>query len=120
MQRFQNLTVWQRGHALALDIHRLTSTFPKSEQFGLTSQIRRAALSIPTNIAGGSKRKTRQDYARFLNIAEGSAAEVEYLLIFSRDIGFLSQEATEKRLKEVTEIARMLNSLRVKVEGAGR
>lgn len=87
MQRFQDLKVWQRSHTLALEVHRLTSSFPKSEQFGLTSQIRRAALSIPTNIAEGSKRRTRPEYARFLNIAEGSTAEVEYLAIFSRDVG---------------------------------
>jgi len=75
MQKFQDLKVWQRSHALVREIYRLTVSFPRSEQFGLTSQIRRAAASVPTNIAEGSKRRTRQEYARFLNIAEGSAAE---------------------------------------------
>ncbi len=116
MQRFQDLKVWQRSHTLALEVHRLTSSFPKSEQFGLTSQIRRAALSIPTNIAEGSKRRTRPEYARFLNIAEGSTAEVEYLAIFSRDVGYLAKESAAWIIQEATEIARMLNALRTKVE----
>lgn len=84
---------------------------------GLTSQIRRAGLSIPTNIAEGSKRKTRLEYARFLNIAEGSAAEVEYLLIFSRDRKIIPQQVAAARSQEVTDIARMLNALRAKEEG---
>ncbi len=117
MQKFQELKVWQRSHALALDVCRITASFPKVEQFGLTQQLRRAALSVPNNIAEGSKRKTRQEYARFLNIAEGSAGEVEYLLTFSRDMGYLPQEMAAAKLQEVTEIARMLNALRTKVEG---
>lgn len=117
MQRFQDLKVWQRSHALALEISRMTMAFPKVEQFGLTSQLGRAALSIPTNISEGSKKRTRLEYARFLNIAEGSAGEVEYLLIFSRDTGYISPETAAPKLQEITEIARMLNALRMKVEG---
>jgi four helix bundle protein len=116
MQRFQDLKVWQRSHALVLAIYRLTIPFPKTEQFGLTSQLRRAASSVPTNITEGSKRRTRQEFARFLNIAEGSLAEVEYLLILSRDLRFLSQADAANTLAEVIEIAKMLNALRVKVE----
>jgi len=99
-----------------LEIYRLTASFPRSEQFGLTAQIRRAAVSVPTNIAEGSKRRTRQQYARFLNIAEGSLAEVEYLTIFCRDWGLFSHESATWVLQEATEIARMLNALRTKVE----
>ena len=87
MQRFTELKVWQPGHALVLTVYRMTTGFPKAEQYGLTSQLRRAALSVPTNIAEGSKRLGGQEYARFLNIAEASLAETEYLLMVSRDLG---------------------------------
>jgi four helix bundle protein len=77
MQRFTDLKVWQRSHALVLRIYQLTAGFPAEERFGLGVQLRRAALSVPTNIAEGSKRQGSQEYARFLNIAEGSLAETE-------------------------------------------
>jgi len=118
MQRFQDLKVWQRSHALVLDIYRLTKGFPEAERFGIISQLRRAAASVPTNIAEGTKRQGRQDYARFLNMAEGSMAETEYLLTLSRDLGYLAPKASEKPLAETGEIARMLNALRIKVEQA--
>jgi four helix bundle protein len=78
VQRFTELKVWQRSHSLVLEVYRLTSKFLSDEQFGLTSQLRRAIVSVPTNIAEGSKRLTKADYARFLNITEGSLAESEY------------------------------------------
>src|ERR1700733_7466309 len=95
MKRFTDLMVWQRSHALVLQVYRLTKTFPSDERFGLTSQLRRAVLSVPTNIAEGSKRLTNPEYARFLNIAEGSLAETEYLLMVSRDLGYLSPTTTK-------------------------
>ena len=116
MQRFQDLLVWQRSHASALNVYRLTLSFPASERFGLISQLRRAAVSVPTNIAEGSKRRTGQEYARFLNIAEGSLAEVEYLLLLSRDLQYAAAKLGETLMQEATEIARMLNALRVRVE----
>ncbi|HUU13017.1 MAG TPA: four helix bundle protein [Terriglobia bacterium] len=119
MQRFTDLKVWQRSHALALEVYRLTNAFPADERFGLTAQLRRAALSVPTNIAEGSKRQSRQEYARFLNIAEGSLAETEYLLMFSRDLGHVIASATSKVLVEIDEIARMLSNLRLRVEQVG-
>lgn len=115
MQRFQNLKVWQRSHTLVLGIYRLTAHFPPEERYGLTAQLRRAAVSVPTNIAEGSKRRSSQDYARFLNLAEGSIAEVEYLLLLSRDLRFAAEKAVAKLLEEATEIARMLNALRGRV-----
>jgi len=115
MQRFTDLIVWQRSHALVLQVYRLTKSFPSDERFGLTSQLRRAVLSVPTNIAEGSKRQTNPEYARFLNIAEGSLAETEYLLMVSRDLGYLSAATTTPALAEAEEIARMLNGLRNKV-----
>ena len=119
MQRFTELAVWQRSHALVWQIYRLTREFPREERFTLTSQIRRAALSVPTNIAEGSKRIGRQDYARFLNIAEGSLAETEYLLMVSRDLGYLTREIHDSESKDIAEIAKMLHGLRTKVEGKG-
>lgn len=86
MQRFTEIKVWQRGHALVLSVYRATVGFPIAERYGLLSQLRRAALSVPTNIAEGSKRTGRQEYARFLNISEASLAETEYLLMVSRDL----------------------------------
>lgn len=115
MQRFTELKVWQRSHALVLQIYRLTSTFPTDERFGLVAQLRRAALSVPTNIAEGSKRQGGQEYARFLNIAEGSLAETEYLLLVSRDLAYAATEIVRSLLSETDEIARMLNALRAKV-----
>jgi len=115
MQRFTELKVWKRSHELTLEVYRVTSSFPLAERFGLISQLRRAAASIPTNIAEGSKRQSNQEYARFLNIAEGSLAETEYLLMLSRDLGFLTVGSSETLLREITEIARMLNALKKKV-----
>ena len=118
MQHFTELKVWQRSHALVLGIYRLSSRFPTEERFGLTSQLRRAAASVPTNIAEGAKRAGRQDYARFLNIAQGSLAESEYLLFLSRDLGYLTPEKAKETLSEVSEIAGMLHGLRKRVEGS--
>jgi four helix bundle protein len=115
VQRFTDLKVWQRSHSLVLRVYRLTKSFPPEERFGLTSQIRRSTLSVPTNIAEGSKRLTNTEYARFLNIAEGSLAETEYLLMVSRDLGYLSEIVTKPLLVEADEIAKMLYALRRKV-----
>ena len=101
---------------MVLEVYRLTASFPDGERFGLISQLRRAAVSVPTNIAEGSKRQRSQDYARFLNIAEGSLAEVEYLLLLSRDLSYITPEVNQTLQGEAEEIARMLHALRVKVE----
>jgi len=116
LQRFTELKVWQRSHALVLEIYRLTTKFPADERFGVVAQLRRAALSVPTNIAEGSKREGREDYARFLNVAEGSLVEAEYLVMVSRDLGYLTAEIVAPILQEIREIAQMLHNLRVKVE----
>ena len=118
MQRFTELKVWQRGHAPVLNVYRMTTGFPPNERYGLTSQVRRAALSVPTNIAEGSKRLTPQEYARFLNIAEASLAETEYLLMVSRDLGYITSLMADRAFAEVSELSRMLHGLRKKVEGA--
>jgi four helix bundle protein len=116
VQRFTELKVWQRGHSLVLAVYRMTVGFPQNERYGLTSQLRRAALSVPTNIAEGSKRITGTEYARFLNIAEASLAETEYLLMVSRDLGYITPMMATKSFSEISELSRMLHGLRKKVE----
>jgi four helix bundle protein len=116
MQRYRDLQVWKRSHVLVLRIYKLTKAFPEDERFGLTAQLRRAAMSVPANIAEGSKRKTNQDFARFLNISEGSLSETDYLLLCSRDLGYLSDDLLEPIADELDQISRMLYTLRLKVE----
>ncbi len=115
MQHFTKLLVWQRSHKLVLAVYSASVGFPRVEQFGLTSQLRRAALSVPTNIAEGSKRQSQSDFARFLNMAEGSLAETEYLLMVSRDLGYIEPPAASRHLKEVSENLRMLSGLRTTI-----
>ena len=115
MQRFTDLKVWQQGHSLVLKVYQLTRALPSDERFGLVTQLRRAVLSVPTNIAEGSKRQSRQEYAHFLSIAEGSLVETESLLMVSRDLGFLEPKAIVGVLSEIDGLARMLHNLRMKV-----
>jgi four helix bundle protein len=117
MQPFTDLKVWQRSHALVLQIYALTRQLPAEERFGLIAQLRRAAISVATNIAEGSRRQHAQDFARFLNVAEASLAELEYLLMLTRDLEYADDQAVQPDLLEVGEIARMLYVLRRKVEG---
>lgn len=116
MQDFRRLAVWQRSHAITLAIYRMTDHFPPEERFGLSNQLRRAAASVPTNIAEGSKRRRPGDYARFLNIALASLAEVEYLVMLSRDLGYCRSQVDEALLCEISQVGRMLNALQSKVE----
>lgn len=116
MQRFTELKVWQRGHVLVLRIYTLTKSLPDDERFGLVTQLRRAVVSVTSNIAEGSKRRSASDYAHFLNISEGSLAEVENLVIVARDLGYLPADMTAPLLAEADEIARMLYAFRAKVQ----
>ena len=118
MQRFTDLKVWQRAHALVLEVYRISASFPQEERFGVSSQLRRAITSVPTNIAEGSRRQGQQEYSRFLNVAQSSAAQTEYLLILCRDLGYLSPAAFDRLTAELDEVARMLHGLRSKVDGA--
>ena len=119
MQSYKQLRVWQRAHALTLTVYRLATNLPADERFGLCSQLRRAAVSVPSNIVEGSKRLSNADYARFLNIAEASLAETEYLLLLAVDLGYLTHDAHEPIAAEIDEVARMLHALRTKVEHGG-
>ncbi|NBL65430.1 four helix bundle protein [Flavobacterium sp. NST-5] len=111
MKDYKNFTVWQKSHQLTLDVYKIVINFPKEEQFGLTSQMKRSSSSIPTNIAEGCGRNSDKDFARFLIIAFGSANELEYQFILSRDLNFLNLETAEKLLFQIEEIKKMLNSL---------
>ncbi|MGB8990485.1 MAG: four helix bundle protein [Desulfobaccales bacterium] len=110
MQDFKNLKVWQKGHGLTLEIYRTTETFPGNELYGLTSQMRRSCVSIPANIAEGCGRNSDPEFARFLTISMGSAAELEYHLLLARDLGFITQANYEKLDKDTTEIKQMLTN----------
>ena len=105
MRNYKNYTVWQDGHQLTLLIYNLTKQFPKEELFGLTSQLRRATSSIPTNVAEGCGRESDADFRRFLVIAHGSATEVEYLLFLSFELNYISKEEY-LRLNDLIEILR--------------
>ncbi|HEX4620031.1 MAG TPA: four helix bundle protein [Myxococcaceae bacterium] len=119
MQRFTDIKVWQQAHFLALAVYPLSGAFPKEEVYGLVAQLRRAAISTAANIAEGAKRVTRTEYARFLNIAEGSAAETEYLLRLARDLGFATKAQVDPLLSQAEQVQRMLFQLRTKVEATG-
>lgn len=108
MLNFKDLAIWQRSHKLAIDIYRATLKFPKEEIYGLTSQIRRAVASIPTNIAEGCGRRTNAELANFLNIASGSASEVEYEILLAKEVGYITAEQCELWTKEIGEIRSML------------
>jgi four helix bundle protein len=104
---FQDLEVWQVAHGWVLKIYKLTEVFPKQETFGLSSQLRRAAVSIPANIAEGFRRKGAADKARFYNISQGSLEECRYYLILTRDLGYA---ATDELEAELDRVGRMLDS----------
>jgi four helix bundle protein len=106
-RNFQDLDVWKKSHAWVLDVYRLSENFPKHELFGLTSQLRRAAVSVPANIAEGFKRKGIPDKARVYNIAQGSLEECRYYLILVRDLRYAD---TEKLAEDLDEVSRLLDS----------
>jgi len=120
MQSFQDLKVWNESHQLALLLYKITLKFPKEEQFGLISQIRRAVISISTNIAEGCGRGSNPDFNRFLQIALGSASEIESLLILSKDLGYLSKKDFPSLVDQVIEIKKMLASLSIKVRNSSK
>src|SRR5208337_1611974 len=120
LKDFRDLKVWEKSHNLALLVYKHTQLFPKQELFGITSQMRRAAVSIPTNIAEGCGRAGNGDFARFLYIAMGSASELEYLLLISLDLGYLHRIDHKELDVAATEVKRMLASLISKVNADRR
>jgi four helix bundle protein len=109
MRDFRKVQVWQKSHELTLRLYKVTSAFPKEELYGLTSQIRRASASIPSNIAEGCGRNTQTELARFVHIASGSASELDYHLLLAHDLGFVGQEVYLELANTISEIKRMLH-----------
>lgn len=110
MQDFRKLSVWEKSHQLTRDIYKITISFPKEEIYGLRSQIRRSASSIPTNIAEGCGRGGDKDFARFIQISMGSASETEYLLLLAKDLDYLNLENYISLTENCQEVKRMLSS----------
>ena len=120
MRDFRDLKVWGKAHELALGVYRATSGFPRDELYGLTSQIRRCAVSIPSNIAEGCGRRSNPDLARFLQIAMGSASELDYQLLLARDLGYLDPAVHARLSEETASVKKMLSSLINKVISNGQ
>jgi len=112
MQDFKELGVWQKSHKLSLLVYQATSSFPPSEQFGLTSQIRRSATSIAANIAEGRGRGTDADFKHFIPMAIGSSCELECHFILARDLKLLSGSSFDTLMENLTEVRKMLSGLR--------
>ncbi|MBI3301818.1 MAG: four helix bundle protein [Deltaproteobacteria bacterium] len=110
MKDFRELKVWEKAHQLTLAVYKVTVTFPRDEMYGLTSQIRRSCASIPANIAEGCGRGGDGELGRFLQIAMGSASELEYHLLLAHDLGLLNQADYKHLAQEATEVKRMLTS----------
>lgn len=116
MRDYRKYEIWKKSHQLALDVYRVTKSFPKEEMYGITSQLRRCSLSIPTNIVEGSGRNSQKEFAHFINIASGSAAETEYLIRFSFDVKYLNENDFNKINEELTSIRKMLNAFHQKIK----
>jgi four helix bundle protein len=115
VQSFRNLKVWERAHALTLDVYKSTKPFPREETYGLTSQMRRSAVSIGANIAEGTCRNGDADFARFLQMEAGSASELEYHLILAHDLELLKTVEYQRLSDAAIEVKRMLASLMQKL-----
>jgi four helix bundle protein len=111
MKDFRRLKVWEKSHSLALEVYRATATFPGTETYGITSQVRRAAASIAANIAEGCGRGGEPEMARFLRIAMGSASELEYHLLLAHDLRLLNSPRYEQVAQQTIEVKKMLATL---------
>ena len=116
IQNYKDLIVWQKAMDLAEQIHRLSKAFPKEELYGLTSQIRRAAVSVPSNIAEGHARQSTAEFRNFLSIAQGSVAEVETQQLLAQRFEYLTPVQAQPAEQLISEIAKMLHSLRAKLK----
>jgi len=111
MRSHTKLDAWKRSTAFAVDIYRLTERFPKDERYGLTSQLRRAAVSIPANIAEGAARSSKKDYRRFLSNAQGSASEAQTELLIAYRLGYLTREEYIESFRTLDDIGKMITGL---------
>lgn len=116
MRDFKTLDIWKRGISLSKMIYVLSREFPAEEKFGLQSQIRRAATSIPINIAEGCGRDSLKDFAHFIHIAEGSASELECELIIAVELGFITDYQATPLIEEISQIRKMMNSYKLKIQ----
>lgn len=116
MKDFRNLKVWEKAHRLTIEIYGLTAGFPRGEVYGLVSQMRRGSASIGANIAEGCGKRGHNEFQRYLLIASGSASELEYHLLLSRDLGFLAEAKYRETSVQLGEVRRMLTSLIQKVD----
>ena len=114
-KHYKDLLIWQKGMLLAKFMHRLTMKFPAEERYGLTSQLRRAAVSVPSNIAEGQARSGTKEFLQFLSHAEGSLAELETQLLLSVDLGFTQQNEIGEPLREIDELQKMIVALKRKL-----
>ena len=119
MRDFRKLDVWARAHGLTLDVFRVTESFPSHERFGLAAQMRRSAVSIPSNIAEGAGRDSRREYARSLDIAIASAHELDYQLQLSRDLRFTDPSRYDNLANELVEVRNVIAGLRATVLSGG-
>ena len=118
IRSYRDLEVWQKAMDLAFGCYRASARFPRSESFGLTIQLQRAAVSVPANIAEGRGRRSTGDFIRFLNIASGSLAETETHLLLAHRLGYIQEEQTQVLLALSAQIGRMLNGLRRSLRNA--
>ncbi|MBL7893790.1 MAG: four helix bundle protein [Bacteroidia bacterium] len=116
-QRFEELIVWQKAHALVLEIYKLSKGFPKEETYGITSQVRRSSVSVAANISEGYRKKGKADKLRFLNIAEGSLDETKYYLILIRDLKFIKNEY-DKLFELSEEVSKLLNAYSIAIRNS--
>lgn len=116
MQDFRQLAVWQKSHRFTLEIYRITALFPQHELYGLTSQMRRAAVSVPSNLAEGCGRGGDREFAQFLQIAMGSGSELEYQLLLAHDLSYIPAAEYTRLQQELVETKRMLNALLQKLK----
>jgi len=123
LKSFKELEVWQKAHRLVLDIYRVTATFPKEERFGIVSQLRRAAYSIPANIAEGFGRRSTRELLQCLAIANGSLEEIRYFILLSSELNFLTKVDVDKLDQQLDSVAQMIaalsRALRSKIATAG-
>jgi four helix bundle protein len=116
MRNYRDLQVWNKAHHLTLELYQISRQFPREEVYGITGQLRRAAVSIGANLAEGCGRRTSAELARFVRIATGSASELDYHLLLSRDLGFMKDEDFTRSAAALTEVRKMLTSFLNSVE----
>ena len=116
MRNYRELQVWNKSHPLTIELYRVSQRFPREEIYGVMSQLRRAAVSIGANLAEGCGRRTSAELARFVRIAMGSASELDYHLLLSRDLGFMSGDDFDRTATALTEVRKMLTSFLASIE----